>query len=97
MAARAADRDQARGFVALSLSGKRAASQQVWIKATGDLGDDLALNQCVLAYASDFTLLDTALIAHGRFIFDPSLMLASLDHAIWFHRSFRVDDWLLYA
>jgi acyl-CoA thioesterase II len=76
---------------------KRAPSQQVWIRATGSVGEDLALNQCVLAYASDFTLLDTALIAHGRFVFDPSLMLASLDHAIWFHRSFRIDDWLLYA
>jgi acyl-CoA thioesterase-2 len=76
---------------------KRAATQQVWIRANGSLGDDLALNQCVLAYASDFTLLDTALIAHGRFIFDPSLMLASLDHAIWFHRHFRADEWLLYA
>jgi acyl-CoA thioesterase II len=76
---------------------KRAATQQVWIRANGTLGDDLALNQCVLAYASDFTLLDTALIAHGRFIFDPSLMLASLDHAIWFHRQFRADEWLLYA
>jgi len=51
----------------------------------------------VLAYASDFALLDTALIAHGRFIFDPSLMLASLDHSIWFHRRFRADDWLLYT
>jgi acyl-CoA thioesterase-2 len=76
---------------------RRTATQQMWIKATGTLGDDLPLNQCVLAYASDFTLLDTALIAHGRFIFDPSLMLASLDHSIWFHRSFRADDWLLYA
>ena len=76
---------------------KRAPSQQVWIRATGSIGDDLALNQCVLAYASDFTLLDTALIAHGRFVFDPTLMVASLDHAIWFHRSFRADDWLLYA
>jgi acyl-CoA thioesterase-2 len=75
----------------------RAPTQQVWIKATGRLGDDLALHQCVLAYASDFTLLDTALIAHGRFVFDPRLMLASLDHAIWFHRSFRADDWLLYV
>jgi acyl-CoA thioesterase-2 len=74
-----------------------AASQQVWIRATGNLGDDPALHQCVLAYASDFTLLDTALIAHGRFVFDPTLMLASLDHAIWFHRPFRADDWLLYA
>ena len=51
----------------------------------------------MLAYASDFTLLDTALIAHGRFVFDPRLMLASLDHAIWFHRQFRADEWLLYA
>jgi len=76
---------------------KRAPTQQVWIKATGRLGDDLALHQCVLAYASDFTLLDTALVAHGRFVFDPRLMLASLDHAIWFHRNFRADEWLLYA
>jgi len=75
----------------------RTPSQQVWIKATGHLGEDLALHQCVLAYASDFTLLDTALIAHGRFVFDPNLMLASLDHAIWFHESFRADDWLLYV
>jgi acyl-CoA thioesterase II len=75
----------------------RAPAQQVWIRATGKLSDELPLHQCVLAYASDFTLLDTALVAHGRFIFDPRLMLASLDHAIWFHRSFRADDWLLYA
>jgi acyl-CoA thioesterase II len=75
----------------------RAPSQQVWIRATGSLGDDESLHQCVLAYASDFTLLDTALIAHGRFILDPRLMLASLDHAIWFHRKFRADEWLLYA
>jgi acyl-CoA thioesterase-2 len=76
---------------------KRVPTQLVWIRANGALGDDAALNQCVLAYASDFTLLDTALIAHGRFVFDPALMLASLDHAIWFHRGFRADDWLLYA
>jgi len=79
-----------------SLEGKDPR-QQVWIRATGELGADPALHQCVLAYASDFTLLDTALIAHGRFVFDPTLMLASLDHAIWFHESFRADDWLLYA
>jgi acyl-CoA thioesterase-2 len=48
-------------------------------------------------FTSDFTLLDTALIAHGRVIFDPELMLASLDHAVWFHREFRADDWLLYS
>ena len=72
-------------------------SQLVWIRATAALGNDPALHQCVMAYASDFTLLDTALIAHGRFVFDPKLMLASLDHAVWFHESFRADDWLLYA
>lgn len=76
---------------------KHGPSQLVWIKATGTLGDNLALHQCVLAYASDFTLLDTALIAHGRFVFDPNLMLASLDHAVWFHEPFRADEWLLYA
>jgi len=76
---------------------KREPSQLIWIRATGDLGQDPALHQCVLAYASDFTLLDTALVAHGRFVFDPNLMLASLDHALWFHAPFRADDWLLYA
>lgn len=76
---------------------RQGPSQLVWIKATGELGDNLALHQCVLAYASDFTLLDTALIAHGRFVFDPNLMLASLDHALWFHEPFRADEWLLYA
>jgi acyl-CoA thioesterase II len=75
----------------------QAPSQLVWIRATGALGNDPSLHQCVMAYASDFTLLDTALIAHGRFVFDPKLMLASLDHAVWFHESFRADDWLLYA
>lgn len=75
----------------------RPASQMIWLRATAPLGDDPALHQCALAYASDFTLLDTALIAHGRVLFDPKLMLASLDHALWFHRPFRADDWLLYV
>ena len=77
--------------------GNHAPSQQVWIRATGELPNDQSLHQCVLAYASDFTLLDTALIAHGRFVFDPKLMLASLDHALWLHRKLRADEWLLYA
>ena len=77
--------------------GNHDPSQQVWIRATGELPNDQSLHQCVLAYASDFTLLDTALIAHGRFVFDPKLMLASLDHALWFHRKLRADEWLLYA
>lgn len=76
---------------------KGAPVQNVWIRATATLPDDPALHQCVLAYASDMTLLDTALIPHGRNLFDRSLMLASLDHALWFHRPFRADEWLLYA
>lgn len=71
--------------------------QNVWFKATGKLPDDTALHQCVLAYASDMTLLDTSLFAHGRSFFNQDLQLASLDHAMWFHRPFRADDWLLYS
>ncbi len=71
--------------------------QYIWFKANGALPDDFRLHQCVLAYASDFSLLDTALIAHGRVMFDPRIMMASLDHAVWFHRQFRADEWLLYA
>jgi acyl-CoA thioesterase-2 len=69
----------------------------VWIRATGRLPDDPAIHRCVLAYASDMTLLDTALIPHGRSVFDRSIMGASLDHALWFHRPFRADEWLLYS
>jgi acyl-CoA thioesterase-2 len=71
--------------------------QAIWMRAAGRLPDDLALHQCVLAYASDFTLLDTALIAHGKVVFDSDIQLASLDHALWLHRRFRADDWLLYV
>jgi len=71
--------------------------QYVWIRTTGELPDDPTLHGCVLAYASDFTLLDTALFAHGKRVFDPDMQVASLDHAMWFHRPFRADEWLLYA
>ena len=76
---------------------KRAPEQMVWMRASGRLPDAFPLHQCVLAYASDFTLLDTALIAHGKLMFDKGMQLASLDHALWFHRPFRADEWLLYA
>jgi acyl-CoA thioesterase II len=72
-------------------------AQKVWVRATGKLPDDPDIHRCVLAYASDMTLLDTALFAHGRGIFDSDLQPASLDHALWFHRPFRADEWLLYA
>ncbi|WP_244438564.1 acyl-CoA thioesterase II [Hyphomicrobium nitrativorans] len=71
--------------------------QSIWLKANGTLPDDPSLHQCVLAYASDFTLLDTALIAHGKLLFDEDVQLASLDHALWLHRPFRADEWLLYV
>ena len=69
----------------------------VWFRAAGALGDGAALHRAVLAYASDMTLLDTSMVPHGKNIFDNGIMAASLDHAMWFHRDFRADDWLLYA
>jgi acyl-CoA thioesterase II len=75
----------------------RAPQQYIWIKAAGQLPDDPAIHRAALAYLSDMTLLDTALVAHGRSVFDRDIQVASLDHALWFHRPFRADDWLLYA
>jgi acyl-CoA thioesterase II len=69
----------------------------VWIRTTGALPDVAAVHQCVLAYASDLMLLDAALMPHARTVFDRKLMAASLDHALWFHRPFKADEWLLYA
>jgi acyl-CoA thioesterase-2 len=69
----------------------------IWIRATGRLPDDPAIHQCALAYSSDYALLDTALAPHGRTLFESDFMGASLDHALWLHRPFRADDWLLYA
>jgi acyl-CoA thioesterase-2 len=69
----------------------------VWIRATGTLPDEPAIHRCVLAYASDMTLLDSALTPHGRSVFEKTIMAASLDHALWLHRPFRADEWLLYA
>jgi len=69
----------------------------VWIRATGRLPDEPAIHQCVLAYASDMSLLGAALIPHGLYIFNNEIMAASLDHAMWFHRPFRADEWLLYV
>ena len=77
--------------------GSQEPTQSIWMRAVGTLPDDSRLHQCVLAYASDFTLLDTALIAHGKLLFDTDIQLASLDHGLWFHRPVRADDWLLYV
>jgi acyl-CoA thioesterase-2 len=69
----------------------------VWIRTTAALPDAPAIHECVLAYASDLMLLDAALIPHGRTVFEKTIMAASLDHALWFHRPFKADEWLLYA
>ena len=69
----------------------------VWIKLNDTLPDDYALHPHVLAYASDLTILETALRPHGISLFEPKLQIASIDHAMWFHRPFRIDEWLLYV
>ncbi|WP_159587596.1 acyl-CoA thioesterase II [Chelativorans xinjiangense] len=71
--------------------------QDVWLRATGPVPEDRAIQAAVLAYLSDMTLLDTSTFAHGRSVFDPELQMASLDHAMWFHRPHPLDDWLLYT
>ncbi len=68
----------------------------VWFRAA-PLPDDPQVHLAVLAYASDMMLLDASLIPHGQTVFDPSIQAASLDHAMWLHRPFRVDEWLLYV
>jgi acyl-CoA thioesterase-2 len=77
--------------------GKREPKFNVWIRALQPLPDEPAIHQSVLAYASDLMLLDSSLIAHGLTVFDERIQGASLDHALWFHRPFRADDWLLYS
>ncbi len=74
----------------------RPPYQQSWFRARGELPDDPMLHCCLLAYASDFEFLGTSLGPHGVTILSRGLQLASLDHAIWFHRPFRMDEWLLY-
>lgn len=71
--------------------------RNVWIKARGKMGDDIKEHQKVLAYASDYNLLTTAIRPHQHEVTIPQLQMASLDHAMWFHREFRADEWLLYA
>ena len=77
-------------------SNPRTPEQDVWIRANGDLPDDPLLHACVVVYASDLTLLDTAIQAHAISYDDDHFQVASLDHAMWFHRPFRADEWLLY-
>jgi acyl-CoA thioesterase-2 len=75
----------------------RSAQRSVWLRAVAPLPDDPLVHRALLAYASDNGLLPTALLPHGLTYGHPSTRLASLDHAMWFHRDFRLDDWLLYC
>jgi acyl-CoA thioesterase-2 len=79
-----------------SRKGNPRPGQRVWIRADGTLPNDPVLHSCILTYASDMTLLDTALMPHGVGWSDGSVQMASLDHAMWFHRPFRADQWMLY-
>jgi acyl-CoA thioesterase-2 len=74
-----------------------SAGQLIWFRVRGPLPDDESIHAALLAYLSDMTLLNTALIVHGRNIFDPRIQVASLDHALWLHAAPSVDQWLLYA
>jgi acyl-CoA thioesterase-2 len=74
-----------------------APYQHVWIRAADTMPDDIRLNQCLLAYASDMTLLDTCYRPHGIGWSNENFQVASLDHSMWFHRPFKTDEWLLYA
>jgi acyl-CoA thioesterase-2 len=81
---------------ALGERAPRPPLDHLWLKTRGALPDDPAIHRSLLAFVSDMTLLDTALLPHGKSIFSD-IQVASLDHAIWFHRPFRVDEWLLYV
>ncbi|WP_020674533.1 acyl-CoA thioesterase [Geopsychrobacter electrodiphilus] len=71
--------------------------RDIWIRAVAALPDEPALHKVLLAYTSDYSLLATALLPHGLTFSQGTIRAASLDHAMWFHRDFRLDDWLLYA
>ncbi|HSS67659.1 MAG TPA: acyl-CoA thioesterase II [Nocardioidaceae bacterium] len=72
------------------------ARVQIWIRVAGAVPDDPIVNDCLLTYASDLTLLGVALVPHGLLVSSPRVQSASLDHSMWFHRSFRTDEWMLF-
>lgn len=76
---------------------KRPPYQQVWLRLSGNAPEDALMQRAMLAYASDFHLIGTATLPHGISYLSHDVQMASLDHALWFHRPFRVDDWLLYS
>ena len=76
---------------------KRDPVRYIWFKAIDKMPDDPMVHQYLLAYASDFSLVGTSLYPHGHSFWQPEMQVASLDHAMWYHRDFRMDEWLLYA
>jgi len=76
---------------------KRPPYQHIWFRVAAPVGDSDALHRALLAYASDFNLIGTATLPHGISYYTHNVQMASLDHALWFHRPFRVDEWLLYS
>lgn len=76
---------------------KMKPDKYVWFRAIENMPDDPVIHQYLLAYASDFGLVGTSLYPHGHSFWEPAMQVASLDHAMWFHRDFRMDEWLLYA
>ncbi len=81
----------------LAQGARASRKQSLWIRIADRLPDDPAIHRAALAFLSDMTLLDTALAAHGFSVSDPEFQVASLDHALWFHRPCRADEWLLYV
>jgi acyl-CoA thioesterase-2 len=75
----------------------REPRRMIWVRTSSPIDDDPLHHRAVLAYASDYGLIVTALRPHGRSVRDPAMMVASLDHSIWFHQPFRIDEWLLYV
>jgi acyl-CoA thioesterase II len=94
---RAIEQRHVEGNLFVTPASGRVADQSVWMRATGTLPDDPLVHDAVLAYASDYSLLETILRRHGRTWSTPGLRAASLDHAMWFHRPARADEWILYA
>lgn len=76
---------------------KSEARQYLWIKANGEVPDNQLIHQYLLGYASDWGFLNTALFPHQLSMLTPKFQVATIDHSIWFHRPFRIDEWLLYA
>jgi acyl-CoA thioesterase-2 len=94
---RAIEQRHVEGNLYLAPGAEEVARQHIWLRAIGELPDDPLIHSAVLAYASDYSLLEPVLRRHGLVWTDRRLRPASLDHSMWFHRPVRADDWVLYA